>query len=416
MITSPLATLVDAGGGGDPYPLYAELRETRPICFDDEYGVFVCTRHETVLSVLTDPRFSSQRFAESDLWDPGRLPEEVRETATSVYGVLGRRLLMQDPPEHTRMRRTVGAGFGRKAVTLLKPRIEAIVDSLLDEVVPSGHMEVVTDLAGALPVRVIAELLGVSVATWPSIERWAEAFSASRDVDPRRPERETRAVLAIAELLDFLADLVDERRSGQRREDVLQLLVDAVDLDEAGEAELLVANLAGLLVGGHDTTRSLISTGVLSLIEHPGEQQRLREDPSLLPSAVEELLRYETPVQWLVRRATTELVLGSERVRSGQLVGVFLGAANRDPEVFADPDRLDLGRSPNPHLTFAHGRHFCIGAPLARLEASIAISRLLTHCGGLELVGDGPTWSPSFSFRGLKHLEVGFSPVPAPAG
>lgn len=407
---SPISRMVTPAGVADPYPLFDELRSQRPVCFDEVYGVWVCTSHAVVHAVLSDPTMSSARLEGTGLWDPERLPAAAQATAREVYAALGERMLMQDPPEHTATRRVMSAAFGRRAVGLLRPRVETLVDELLAPAAATGRLEVVGDLAAPLSLRVIAELLGIPARDIGSVERWAADFAASKDVHPDDPGREAAAVRGVAELLAYLGDVVAERRAGRRRDDVLQLVVDAAEGEgPAGQARL-AANLAGLLVGGHDTTTSLISTGLLSLVRFPGERAQLAADPSLLAPAVEELLRFESPAQWILRRATEERILGGQAIRPGELVGLFLGAANRDPAVFADPARLDLSRRPHQHFAFGRGRHLCIGAPLARLEGTIALGAVVAAFPRLELAGPPPAWTSNFANRGLARLELSVGP------
>lgn len=347
---SPIRRMTTPEGIADPYPIFDELRVERPVCRDDAYGVWVCTSHAAVAQVLSDPTVSSRRS--EAYWDADRLPAEVRPTARAVYAALGQRMLMQDPPEHTTTRRVMSAAFGKRAVALLRPRIEALVDELL------------------------------------------------------APDREAAAVRGVEALLAYLGDLVGRRRAGPARGDILQLVVDAADGAGPREDARLAANLAGLLVGGHDTTTGLVSAGLLSLLRFPGELAVLQDDPALVVPAIEELLRFESPAQWILRTTTRETGLEGCVIGPGQLVGLFLGAANRDPAVFEQPARLDVRRRPTQHFAFGRGRHLCVGAPLARLEAELVLSALVTRYRRLEAAGPAPVWKPNFAQRGLARLEV----------
>lgn len=401
---SPIGRMTTPEGIADPYPIFDELRVERPVCRDDAYGVWVCTSHAAVAQVLSDPTVSSRRS--EAYWDADRLPAEVRPTARAVYAALGQRMLMQDPPEHTATRRVMSAAFGKRAVALLRPRIEALVDELLAPYVTGGSLDVVADLAVPLSIRTIAEVLGVPPDDVGRIEGWAEDFATTKDVRPGEPDREAAAVRGVEALLAYLGDLVGRRRAGPARGDVLQLVVDAADGAGPREDARLAANLAGLLVGGHDTTTGLVSAGLLSLLRFPGELAVLQDDPDLVVPAIEELLRFESPAQWILRTTTRETDLEGCAIGPGQLVGLFLGAANRDPAVFEQPARLDVRRQPTQHFAFGRGRHLCVGAPLARLETELVLSALVTRYRRLEPAGPAPAWKPNFAQRGLARLEV----------
>lgn len=401
---SPIGRMTTPEGIADPYPIFDELRSERPVCRDDVYGVWVCTRHAAVQQVLSDPTVSSRRS--EAYWDPDRLPAEVRATTQAVYSALGQRMLMQDPPEHTATRKVMSAAFGKRAVALLRPRIADLVDELLAPVAAGGSIDVVADLAVPLSIRTIAEVLGVPDDDIGRIEGWSEDFATTKDFRPGEVGREAAALRGVEALLEYLGDLVARARAGPVRDDVLALVVDAADAAGPREDARLAANLAGLLVGGHDTTTGLVSAGLLSLLRFPAELAALQHEPDLVVPAIEELLRFESPAQWILRTTTREMDLEGCVIGPGQLVGLFLGAANRDPAVFEQPARLDVRRRPTQHFAFGRGRHLCVGAPLARIEAEVALSALVTRYRDIEPAGPAPVWKPNFAQRGLARLEV----------
>src|SRR6266540_2480899 len=339
----------------DPYPLYHELRRAEPV-HRSPIGFWVLTRHADVLALLRDPRTS------------------------------------RDPRSS-------------EPVELLRSPVEAIVGELLDRVAGTGTMDVVDDLAYPLPVTVICEMFGVPEADWDRFRTWSRELV--RLLDPLVAEDAfEQALQARLALRGYLRELIAERRAHPAN-DLLSALIAAEDQGQALSEPELVSMCVLLLVAGHETTVNLIANGTLALLRHPEALARLAADPSLAGSAVEELLRYDSPVQFTSRHALAELEIGGGRVRAGETVVGVLGAANRDPAQFADPDELDLARSPNRHVAFGGGIHFCLGAPLARVEARIAIPALLQRLPDLEL-GGTPVRRDTVTLRGLSSLPVTF--------
>jgi pimeloyl-[acyl-carrier protein] synthase len=385
----------------DPYPLYHRLRAEDPV-HRSALGFWVLTRHADVLALLRDPRMSrdprrSQRVEQ--LRTSAELDEllAAEEAAPSM--------LFVDPPDHTRLRALVNKAFTPAAVERLRPRVEAIVAELLDRVAGAGAMDVVEDLAYPLPVTVICELFGVPEADRDRFRAWSRGLVHLLDplVASDALERALQARLA---LRGYLRELIAERRAHPAG-DLLTALIAAEDQGhQLSEAELVSMCLL-LLVAGHETTVNLIANGMLALLRDLGARARLQADPGLAGSAVEELLRYDSPVQFTSRHALEDLDIGGRRVRAGETVVGVLGAANRDPAQFPDPDRLDLARKPNRHIAFGGGIHFCLGAPLARMEAGIAIPALLARLPGLELAGP-PVRRDTVTLRGLASLPVTF--------
>ncbi len=385
----------------DPYPAYHRQREEAPVFFSRVFRVWICTRHEDVVRVLRDPTFSVRR---TDVQAPALFKLFVRKLRPDFVEMIERNLLMLDPPDHTRLRNLVNKAFTRRAVESMRPRIQTVVDELLDAAEPAGEMELVRDFASPLPITVIAEMLGVPAEDRGKFKRWSDDLTAL--LDPfNAPKGLAGAQDAFLELADYLRAICAERRANPR-DDLLSALVAAEDEGvKLTEAELI--SIAALILAAvHETTTNLIGNAVVALLRNPGERKRLRDDPAIGRTAVEEFLRYDSPVQFTDRVATQDCEIGGKRIRKNTLVGVILAAANRDPAVFADPDRLDLGRRDNPHVAFGQGAHFCLGAQLARVEAEIALTTLVRRFPKLDGNPDPPGWIPSMLLRGPTALPI----------
>jgi cytochrome P450 len=280
-------------------------------------------------------------------------------------------------------------------------------DELLDQVQAAGQMDVIGDLAYPLPAIVIAELLGVPVADRDRFKVWSDAFAAFLDGSTLTPETQLHAMGCIGEFVQYFRAMVQERRA-HPRDDLLQALIAAEERGDTLTEEELLSNCVLLIAAGHETTTNLIGNGLLALLRHPDQLQQLKHDPSLGQSAVNELLRYESPVQLTDRIATEDLDLGGIQVSAGQYVTVVIGAANRDPAQFPDPDRLDIRRQDNRHLAFGYGIHFCLGAALARLEGQVALTTMLRRLQGMRLATEEPAWRHSVVFRALETLPITF--------
>ena len=392
------------GGLENPFAIYALLRTVRPVMRMpvegwDGPGVWFLTRHVEVEQVLRDPRFSAERLRAPFIRDNlERLPVFLRQSVQAM-----RSMLTMDPPDHTRVRKLVNKAFTPRRIAALRPRVEAVVDELLAPV--RDRMDVIEALAAPLPAIVIAELLGVPPEDHRQFKAWAAEIVAGVG-GPTLGARRDAAAPALQRLFAYLGDIIAARRAAPR-DDLISAMVLAQEEDDAlSDAELLAtSNL--LLIAGHETTTNLIGNGLLALLREPSELARLRTEPGLLPVAIEELLRYDGPVQATIRVAREDVELGGQAIAAGSLLLVGIGAANHDPDVFAEPERLDVGRDPNPHLAFGFGAHFCLGAPLARLEGEIAFRALLERFPGLALDGDdAPRYRPNPVLRGLTALPV----------
>jgi cytochrome P450 len=384
----------------DPYPGYRALQQRAPVYRNPLLRIWVLSRYADVSAVLKDPSFSVRRLESAAVRRLGafqRLRPDFRV-------MLERNLLMLDPPDHTRLRGLVAKAFTPKVVERLRPRIQALVDGLLDAAERRGELELMRDFAYPLPATVIAEMLGVPASDAPRFIRWSNDLTAL--LDPfHAPGGLEAAQAAFVELSAYFRGALAERRR-EPREDLLSALATVEERGD-GLSETELVSLAGLILGaGYETTANLIGNAAVALLRHPGERKRLADDPGLIASAVEEFLRYESPVQATDRMATRDLEIRGRRIRRGELVVLFLAAANRDPERFPDPDRLDLGRADNAHLAFSHGPHFCLGAQLARAEAQIAIGTLVRRFPGFEGPREPPAWRPSISLRGPAALPI----------
>ncbi|HEX8771479.1 MAG TPA: cytochrome P450 [Acidimicrobiales bacterium] len=380
----------------DPYPLYDWIRQNDPVHRAPD-GNWVLVRYEDASAVLRDPRFST---------NPSWLGEETKaQVSASPIRTVGTRLMMfLDPPDHTRLRSLVSQAFTPKVVEGLRPRIQQIVDELLDGVAANGEMDVLADLAYPLPTVVICELLGVPVADRELFKEWSA--DASRLLDGYlEPEAETKGLAAAMQLAGYFTDLIDKRRADPRH-DLLSALIAAEEGGQRLTHEELLTTSTLLLLAGFETTMNLVGNGVLALLQHPGELARWRADPSLDRTAIEELLRWEGPVHVTARIATTDTEVGGQQIKAGEQLAVVLAAANRDPEVFTEPNQLDVGRRENRHLAFAAGAHFCLGASLARHESRAAIGSLVKRFPDLELITDPVEYRDHFVIRGVKELKV----------
>ncbi|MDG2308893.1 MAG: cytochrome P450 [Candidatus Binatia bacterium] len=384
----------------DPYPSYRRLRETAPIYKSPPLQSLILSRYQDVAPLLQDPRFGVDRTKariEEKLGMFDALPSGLGEAVTTS-------LLMTDAPDHTRLRRLVSRAFTPRVIQRLGDRVGDLVGELLDEMAHKPDPDLIRDLADPLPLLVIAEMLGVPVADRAQLKTWSN--SAVGILDPLQAEGGIRNIAEAFDGLSAHLDRVFADRRATPREDLVSALVAVEEQgDVLSEVELKSLCLL-ILVAGNETTTNLIGNGMLALLHHPDERRRLQDDPSLARTAIEEMLRYDSPIQMTDRVALEPLELGGKRVRKGDVVGVILASANRDPEQFSDPDRLDIGRKDNQHLAFGHGVHFCLGAQLARLEGQTAITRLLERFPDLDGERNPTSWKRSLVLRGLTSLRL----------
>ncbi|MFF1337675.1 cytochrome P450 [Streptomyces sp. NPDC058290] len=387
----------------DPFPLYRQLREDGPVRRTVIAGgleAWLVTRYEDGLAALSDSRLSSDVRDASDTRILRQLPATERESMLS-------NMLRSDPPDHTRLRRLVSKAFTAHRVAGMRPRIQVITDRLLDAVVPAGRAELVADFALPLPVAVISELLGVPVDERHDFQHWTDRMIR------RGPELPDPAVVneAWQHMRGYVTELIRDKRA-HPGDDLLSALVTARDEEQQLTEDELVAMVFLLLAAGYITTVNLIGGGIAMLLAHPGQLDLLRSDPELLPGAIEEFLRYDGPVSpGIARFAREDVEIAGVTIPRGATVLIGSAVADRDPARFPDPDRLDITRQDNAHLGFGHGIHYCLGAPLARLEGQIAIGTALRRLPGLALAvpPDEISWRPG-GLRGPQSLPVTFTP------
>lgn len=384
----------------NPYPLYHRLRQEDPVHWDPYLHAWVVTRYADVLTVFQ--HFSAQRTPTAE-----QLTALGLASLAPLAQVMVRQMLFLDPPAHARVRGLAARAFTPRRVERLRSHIQEITASLLDAVQDKGQMEVIADLAYPLPAIVTAELLGVPTSDWRQLTAWSADFAQVLGNFQHNPERAPQVLRSLEEMTAYFQAAVAQQRVQPREGLIGALLAAEVDGDRLSEEEV-VANTIVTMVGGQETTTNLIGNGILTLLRHPEQLERLRADWSLLPSAVEELLRYESPSQHTARLAPEEVVLGGKVIGKRQAVIAVMGAANRDPERFVEPDRLDLGRQENRHVAFAWAAHFCFGAPLARIEGQVAFEAVLRRMPGLRLAGGPLQWRENLGLRGLTALPVLF--------
>jgi cytochrome P450 len=374
----------------NPYPLYQRLLSSAPVQWNDLLGAWTLVRYADVVANLSDPRFSANRTKQAAP-DPAEYD-------------FAKSMLVSDPPDHTRLRALVSKAFTPRMVEQLRPRIIVIVGELLERMARrEGPVDLIADLAYPLPVVVIAELLGVPAEDRVRFQEWSAVMAAS--LDPLvSAELANQVTIARDWLHAYLRGIIAERRQAPRSDLISALVAVEERGDVLSEPELVVMCTL-LLIAGHETTVNLIGNGMLALLRHPDQLQRLREDPSQIALAVEELLRFDSPVQMTGRIALEPVEIGGHTVQPGEWVLPLLGAANHDPAQFTDPERLDLSRNPNPHVAFGRGIHFCLGAPLARLEGQLAIAALIRRFVNLQLAGE-PVRRDQITLRGLQTLPV----------
>ncbi len=397
-----LYRLLDPEVLADPYPLYHRLRAEDPVHWDPYLHAWVVTRYADVVTVF-------QRFSADRTPTPEGLAALGLETLAPIARVMVRQMLFLDPPAHGRLRGLASKAFTPRRVEALRSHVQAITDGLLDSAraVGAGRMDLIADLAYPLPAIVTAEMLGVPASDRDQLKAWSEDFAEVLGNFQHNPDRAPRVLRSVAEMGAYFRDAVRDHRVRPRDDLISAFLAAEQDGDRLSEEEI-VANLIVVMVGGQETTTNLIGNGLLTLLRHPDELEKLRADLSLIPSAVEELLRYESPSQHTARLAPDDVELGGKHIRKRQAVIVVMGAANRDPERFPDPDRLDLARTDNRHVAFAWAAHFCFGAPLARLEGQIAFDTVLRRLPDLRLEPSPLVWRENLGLRGLTALPVAF--------
>jgi hypothetical protein len=398
--TLSLYQLLDPEVLANPYPLYARLRTEAPVYWDPYLHAWVVTRYADVITVLH--HFSANRTP-----TPEQLAAIGLAEMAPVAQVMVRQMLFMDAPDHTRLRGLASTAFTPARVEGLRSHIREILDNLLEPLLVAGRMDVIADLAAPLPAIVTAEMMGLPTADANQLKDWSADFAEVLGNFQHNPDRASRTLKCVEEMTGYFRDAIQSQRDQPRDGLINALLTAELDGDRLTEEEI-VANCIVTMVGGQETTTNLIGNGMLTLLRHPEELEKLRNDLALIPSAVEELLRFESPSQHTARICPEDTELGGKMIRKGQAVIAVMGAANRDPERFPEPDRLDLGRTDNRHLAFGWASHFCFGAPLARIEGQLAFEAIAGRMTNLKLETDLLSWRDNLGLRGLTSLPVTF--------
>lgn len=389
-----------------PYPLYAHLRAEEPVCRIEPQGWWAISRYSDVATILkTHELFSSDTGL--DRMRPAQIDDE---SWRGLSALRARSIVGVDPPDHTRLRRLLTSAFTPAAIARLETRVRQITLENINRILEKDTFDMVADLAVPLPVTVIAEMLGIGPARRHDFKRWSDDLLAVMQLT-RLPAADPAWVAGLVrsrqELTRYFEELIEERR-GALGDDLLSDLVRADVLEGTIDPDEVVRLAITLLVAGNETTTHLIGTGTHLLLEHPEALAALRADPALIPAFIEEVLRYEGPAQGLFRRTTAEVTLAGVTIPEGQIVLALLGSANRDPAQFPDPDRFDLRRAARGHVAFGFGIHFCVGAPLSRVEGRIAFEEILRRLPDFSRVDAKPDWSPLSMLHGLRSLQVRF--------
>jgi len=386
----------------DPYPLFSRLRERSPVCQVEPNGWWAVSRYQDVVFVLKHPELFSSANLRADrdtLIDPRLQKDPLFLDEGSI--------IASDPPAHGRLRKLINGAFAPKAMLRLEERIQAIAAEHVDAILGKGRFELLADLAAPLPVIVIAEMLGVDPARRADFKRWSDdAINGLFGVE-LADEEVARILQSRREFRAYFAEMIGDRRQSPR-EDLISELCRAPGENETLSADEVLSMTILLLIAGNETTTNLIGNGTLALLDHPEALRRLREEPALIPGFVEEALRYDSPVKLVTRRATEDVTLSGVTVPRGAIVVPLVAAANRDPEVFPDPDRFDITREGRGHVSFGYGIHFCVGAPLSRMEGRIAFGELLRRLPTFSREPEELEWNQTFGLRGLKSLPLRF--------
>lgn len=385
----------------DPYPLYARLRAEAPVYYSEVRQGWLVTRYQDVIAGFRDGRLSARRTS----FYSQQLPAEIRELIAPVVRNLASWAFLSDPPEHTRLRGLINKAFTPRMTEGLRPRVQALVDELLDAMRGKGPVDIIAELASPLPVIVIGEMLGLPREDRHRLKSWSDALAAFMGPARKTPALFQTAARGVLEMEEYLRQVIAERRKCPGEDLISKLLVAEEQGTILNEQELL-STCTMVLFGGHETTTHLIGNAVNALLEHPDQLEVLRREPDAVASVVEEVLRYDSPIQRQIRLAAEDMEVGGQRIQKGQGVILMIGAANRDPAQFPEPDRLDVLRKENRHLSFGMGTHFCVGSSLGRMEAQLALGALARRFPGLERAGGAPRRLENLTIRGFESLPV----------
>ncbi len=389
----------------NPYPIYHHLRSVEPI-HQSFKGMWVLTRYADAKAVLRDPRFCVDKM-------PNNVKHKGHDLNQKDFNTLAQAidkwLIFLDPPEHTRLRGLISKAFSSTSVKFLRPQIQQITDELISKVRHRGSMDIISDFACPLPCNVIAAILGIPVEDWFKLYHWSDELS--NILDPLRSLEDYEQMNKVAlEFTDYFKSLIAQRQKSPQQ-DLLSALIAVKEQNNKLSEEEIISVCMLLFFAGEETTVNLIGNGMLALLRHPIQMQQIKTQPMLIQSAVEEILRYDSPIQITTRVATEDVDLDGVTIRVGEKALLCLGAANRDPAQFPDPDSFDIRRANNSHLAFADGIHYCLGVALARIEAEIAINTLVQQLPDLKLSPDKLEWRNKVSVRSLKALPITFKPT-----
>lgn len=398
-----MTQMIDSTFFDNPYPAYAALREQGPVHWSEEFcgGAWLLTDYADVAHVLRDPGFSTRRAGG---WANSAGPE-ARTRLREFKRIFSRSLLFLDAPQHMRLRQVMNAGFKPAMVQSLRPQIAAIVEELLNDLETAEEPDFIAGFARQLPARVIAEMLGVDKADRSDFFAWSDQVAAFIGSPTPTLEIALRAQTSLVALNEYFRDLLPDRRR-KPGADLISRLIEAEEQGLIVTDKELLAQCCTLLFAGHETTRNLLGNGLFTFLRHPGQWQRLQEMPSLMASALKELLRFESPVQYTGRRVKVDTELHGRLLRKGDLVIPLIGAANRDPRKFRDPDTFDICRDEGNHLSFGYGPHVCVGATLTYLEAEVAFTALMRRMPDMSLVDQTPEWNRNAVYRSLARLPI----------
>jgi cytochrome P450 len=395
-----LYSLLDPEVLANPYPLFERLRTSHPIHWDPFLHVFVVTRYEDVLHVLH--KFSAERSP-----TPEQLTAMGLSALNPIAQVMVQQMLFMDPPAHTRLRALASAAFTPSRVERLRSHIKDITNGLIESVATNGRMDVMADLAAPLPATVTAEMLGVPVNDSEQLRLWSADFAEMLGNFQHNPGRAARVLKSLEEMTAYFRAAI-RNLDAKCRSGLIGAFLSAKQSGDQLTEEEVIANTIITMVGGQETTTNMIGNGLLALLRHPDALEQLRADPSLIPSAVEEMLRYDSPSQHTARLAPDDCELRGKLIRKGQAVVAVMAAANRDPGRFPEPNRFDVRRTDNRHLAFGWAAHFCFGAALARIEGQVAFDTILRRLRNIKLETSKLEWRQNLGLRGVTHLPISF--------
>ena len=389
----------------EPHPFYEWMRRERPVFWSDALKGWVITRYDDVYRVIRDPKFSVEKMAP---FMAHMKSDGIARKVAELTRVLQDWAVFRDPPAHARLRRPMNSAFQRDRIEALRPFVHATVDRLIDVVADRGEMDMVWDFAYPLPAMVITHMMGLPETDIDTLKNWSDNLAAFVLSARATPDKYDRSHAAVMEMRDYFRAAVEDHRKSPRPDGLTDLISYGSGSDDALTDEEIVSTAILMLFAGHETTTSLITNGMYVLIKNPDQMSRLIDDPNLVPGAIEEFLRFESPAQMLVRVASEDCTIADQAIAKGDRIFASVLGANRDETKFERSNGLDVTRAKNQHLAFGHGMHLCVGAPLARLEGEIAFRRLLERLTDFELEQEAPDWSDLLVTRVIKALPVRF--------